>query len=167
MKPELQKQKEKEQRKDIKKREKKKFKKSIVEKERVKKNREKKKFKKYSERIPIRKLIMLQISERDLFQRKKRYIYYLEQKGEGSEAFEESVEKEIYSTIKFTTNITSILCAKEWKKESSWYRTIKIKTVYLLPLISDLIDNIKKKKIVKVTNKVCRVLQTFTIFRRT
>jgi len=38
----------------------------------------------------------------------------------GIEVFEKSVEKKIYLTIEITTDVTSILCAKnEWKEENS------------------------------------------------
>ena len=38
----------------------------------------------------------------------------------GTEVFEKSVEKKIYLTIEITTDVTSILCAKnEWKEENS------------------------------------------------
>ena len=41
-------------------------------------------------------------------------------KGESTEVLERSAEKEIDSTIKITTDITSILCAKEgWKEKDN------------------------------------------------
>jgi len=75
--------------------------------------------KKKSERMLTRKTWDHTIDLRESFVLKKRKIYPLSriEKG-GTGVCEESVKKEIYLTIKVTTDVTSVLCAKEgWKKE--------------------------------------------------
>ena len=58
-------------------------------------------------------------SQRRVFSEKEKDIFIIKDRKEGgSGVFERSVEKEIYSTIEVTTNITSVLCAEEeWEEE--------------------------------------------------
>ena len=62
---------------------------------------------------------MLQISEKDLYQKKRDYISIVKNRERGgSGVFEESIKEEIYLTIKVITDITSVICTEErWKEE--------------------------------------------------
>jgi len=53
-----------------------------------------------------------------LFQKGEDIFVIKNRKGGGSEVCKKLVEKKIYLTVKITTNITSVLYAKEeWKEE--------------------------------------------------
>ena len=77
--------------------------------------------KKKSERMPMRKIQDYTINLREGFVPKKREIFFVKNRGrKDSGIFERSAEKEIYLTIKITTDITNILCAEEeWEEEDS------------------------------------------------
>jgi len=53
--------------------------------------------------------------------KKEKDIFFVKnRKRRGSGIFETSAEKDIYLTIKITTDVTSILCAEEeWEEENS------------------------------------------------
>ena len=68
-------------------------------------------------------------SQRRICAKKGKDVFFVKNRKRGSSGVsEELVKKGIYLTIKFTINVTGILCVKEG-------------------LISDLIDNIGKKKV--------------------
>jgi len=69
---------------------------------------------KKSKRIWMRKIWDHAINLREVFVPKKKEISVVKNReGKGSGVFEELDKKGVYLTIKITTDITSILCAKE------------------------------------------------------
>ena len=77
---------------------------------------------KESERMPTRKTWDYAIDLKEVFVPKKEEDISIikNREREGSGVFEESVEEGVYSTIKVTTDITSILFTEEeWKNENN------------------------------------------------
>ena len=78
--------------------------------------------------------------QRRVCSEKREDIFIVQNREEGStEVFERLVKKGAYSTIKITTDITSVLYAKEeWKEENGaelYLNSWMIKNNYSLPLI--------------------------------
>ena len=92
-------------------------------------------------------------SQRRIYSEKVENISIIKNRKRGdTKIYEGSVEKEIYSTIKITTKITSILYTeKEWEKENSIrlliFEQLGDQEQLSIATDSDLIDKIGKKKV--------------------